>query len=257
MSTKSKDTYLEQTRSRFMEIIKNKNLLNTEVSVLARPLTPEEAIGTPGRRDFPIIEGKERVVESKVLGAKGHAFTDSAREFTGTLNDVLALELSSNQNRAIYIATLNATLNYLKKATATVHCKDDDPEDCAKEIAALLLEKYGRATVGLIGMNPAIAERLVETFGIENVHFSDLNHANIGQQKFGVEIWDGHTLTRELIERCDVVVFTGTTLVNDSFDQILDMLIARGKAYYVFGVTAAAVCTLLGFERLCPRGRDS
>jgi len=256
MNTKSKGSYLEQTRSRFMEIIKNKNLLNTEVSVLARPLTPEEAIGTPGRRDFPIIEGKERVVESKVLGAKGHAFTDSAREFTGTLNDVLALELSSNQNRAIYIATLNATLNYLKKATATVHCKDDDPEDCAKEIAALLLEKYGQATVGLIGMNPAIAERLVDTFGADHVHFSDLNHANIGRQKFGVEIWDGHTLTRELIERCDVVVFTGTTLVNDSFDQILDMLIARGKAYYVFGVTAAAVCTLLGFERLCPRGRD-
>ena len=257
MNSKNKETYLEQTRQLLSELIKNKNLLDAEVSVRARPLTPEEAIGTPGRRDFPIIEGKERVVESRVLGAKGHAFTDSAREFTGTLNDVLALELNSNQNRAIYISTLNATLNYLKKATGTVHCKDDDPEDCAKEIAALLLGKYGRANVGLIGMNPAIAERLVDTFGIENVRFSDLNHDNIGQQKFGVEIWDGHTLTRELIDRSDVVVFTGTTLVNDSFDEILDMLKARGKAYYVFGVTAAAVCTLLGFERLCPRGKDS
>ncbi len=257
MSAKNKDSYLEQTRPLFSKIIESNDLLDVEVSVLARPLTPEEAIGTPGRRDFPIIEGKERVVESKVMGAKGHAFTDSPREFSGTLADVLALELTSNQNRAIYIATLNATLNHLEQATATVHCKDDDPEDCAREIAAGLLEKHGRANVGLIGMNPAIAERLVDTFGTERVRFSDLNQANIGKQKFGVEIWDGHTLTRKLIERSDVVVFTGTTLVNDSFDEILEMVKANNKAYYVFGVTAAAVCTLMGFERLCPRGRDS
>jgi uncharacterized protein (DUF4213/DUF364 family) len=257
MSTKNKGSYLEQTRPLFSKIIESNDLLDAEVSVLARPLTPEEAIGTPGRRDFPIIEGKERVVESRVMVAKGHAFTDSPREFSGTLRDVIALGLTSNQDRAIYIATLNATLNHVGKAAATVHCKDDDPEDCAREIAALLLEKHGKANIGMIGMNPAIAERIVDTFGSERVRFSDLNQANIGKQKFGVEIWDGHTLTQELIERSDVVLFTGTTLVNDSFDEILDMLLAHKKAYYVFGVTAAAVCALLGFERICPRGRDS
>ena len=59
------------------------------MTVLAKPLTPEEAIGKPGRRDFPILEGKERVIEATVLGARGQAFTDSASDFEGRLEQPL------------------------------------------------------------------------------------------------------------------------------------------------------------------------
>lgn len=257
MSTIQTTSILEQTRPRFQDIVENHQLQNADVSVLARPLTPEEAIGTPGRRDFPIIIGKERMLEASFLGAKGHAFTDSAREFLGTLAEVLELKLTSNQNRAIYVATMNAVLRYLGMVTATVHCKDDDPEECAAEIARNILETYGKVNVGLIGLNPAIAERLVGVFGAGHVRITDLCRDNIGKERFGVNIWDGTNRTDDLIAASDVILFTGTTLQNDTFDHIWRSIQAQGKGYLVYGVTAAGVCALNDIERICPCGRDS
>jgi uncharacterized protein (DUF4213/DUF364 family) len=256
MTVEIKPSILERTRSRFREIVEQNHLLGASVTVLAKPLTPEEAIGTPGRRDFPIVIGRERVVESSVLGSRGHAFTDSPREFAGTLEDVLDLELTSHQSRAVYVATLNAVLNHLGIATGTVHCRDDDPEQCAAAIAQLVLDRHGRVEVGLIGFNPAIAERLIDTFGAEHVRISDLNGDNIGGRRFGVEIWDAVDRTEDLIDSSDVVVFTGTSLVNDTFDHIWHHVQARGKHYLVYGVTAAGVSELVGIERICPRGRN-
>lgn len=230
--------------------------MDADVLVLAKPLTAEEAIGAPGRRDFPIILGKERVLEASELGSKGHAFTNSAREFTGTLKDVLNLELTTNQNRAVYVATLNAVLAHLETETGTVHCKDEDPEKCAREIARHLHETYGDVTVGLIGLNPAIAERVIETFGPDRVRISDLDSDNIGKTRFGVKVWDGNTRNDDLIEASHVIVFTGTTLLNNTFDDIWNAIRSRNKNYIVFGVTASGVGALLGFERICPFGQD-
>ena len=173
MNMKKEEETLEQTRARIKEIAEKGQMLHVDVTVLAKPLTPEEAIGNPGRRDFPIIIGKERVMEATLMGSKGHAFTDSPQEFLGTLNDVLNLELNTNQSRAIYIATINALLGSLKMAEKTVHCKDDEPEECALEIAETVLKKYGKVNVGLIGLNPAIAERLIDTFGPKHVFITD------------------------------------------------------------------------------------
>jgi len=254
---KKESGVLERTRARIREIAEKERMLHVNVTVLAKPLTPEEAIGNPGRRDFPIIIGKERVIEATVLGSKGHAYTDSPREFLGTLKEVLNLELTTNQNRAIYVATINAMLGGLKMADKTVHCKDEEPEECALEIADSLLKKYGRVDVGLIGLNPAIAERLVDTFGYDNVHITDLSRDNIGQRKFRVEIWDGNERTEDLIDASDVILFTGTTLVNDTFSRIWNRIQSCEKNYLVYGVTVAAVSELLGIERICPRGRDA
>jgi len=255
MSTDSEASVLERTRRRLCEIVEQERLLEAPVSVLARPLTAEEAIGTPGRRDFPIILGKERVIEAIVLEARGHAFTDSLGEFDGTIGEILELELDTSQSRAVFVATLNAILRHLERVSGTVHCRDEDPELCAGEIATLLLNRYGRVTVGLIGMNPAIAECLVGTFGETRVHITDLNPDNIGQLKFGVETWDGNDRTRDLIESSDVLVVTGTTLVNGTFDDIHRMARDAGKPSLLYGVTAAGVSELLGIERICPRGR--
>ncbi|MBU0520193.1 hypothetical protein KJ564_14795 [bacterium] len=248
---------LELIRIRVKEIAEKEQMLQVNVTVLAKPLTPEEAIGKPGRRDFPIIIGKERVMEATLQGSKGHAFTDSPQEFLGTLNDVLNLDLTTNQNRAIYAATINALLGSLKIVEKTVHCKDDEPEECALEIAEMILKKYGKVNVGLIGLNPAIAERLIDTFGHEHVRITDLGRDIIGEQRFGVEIWDGNVRTEELIDKSDIIIFTGTTLVNNTFSQIKNRIQALGKNYLVYGVTSAAVSELLGIERICPKGRNS
>jgi uncharacterized protein (DUF4213/DUF364 family) len=256
MTEKKELSSLEQTRAEFMKLAEEANLLDTGVSVLAKPLTPEEAIGTPGRRDYPIIIGKERILEATFVQSKGHAFTDSAREFTGTLAEVLDLELTSNQNRAIYVATLNAVLSHLGRITATVHCKDDDPEKCGTEIASHILKHHGRVTVGLIGLNPAIADHIVQAFGADRVRISDLYQDNIGRERFGVEVWDGGSRTEELIEQSDVIVMTGTTLQNNTFDGIWQLIQKHGKTGLVYGVTAAGYCALTGIERLCPFGRE-
>jgi hypothetical protein len=248
---------LEKTRILFREIVKSAGLMETEITVLAKPLTPEEAIGTPGRRDYPIIIGKERILEAAFLGAKGHAFTDSAREFTGNLADVLGLEFLSNQNRAIYIATLNAVLRHLGQVKGTVHCKDEEPEECGSLIASHILENHGECVVGIIGLNPAIAENLIKVFGVEKVLISDLCADNIGKERLGVEVWDGAGRTLDLVEKADVILMTGTTLQNDTFDSIWTAIQARGKKGLIFGVTGAGVCALTGIERICPCGHDS
>lgn len=247
---------LESAKVKLEETLKAKHLLDVHVSVTVKPLTPEEAIGNPQRRDFPIIEGKERVIEATVLEARGHAFTDSPRNFSGTLGEVVRLPLTSNQSRAVLIAVLNAALRHLDEVEGTIHCKDEDPEKCAKEIAAHVLEKWGTVRVGLIGLNPAIAEELISTFGKENVTVSDLNRNNIGREKFGAVILDGRNETELLIEQSDVVVVTGTTLVNDTFDSIMNFIRKHEKDYLVYGVTGAGISHLMGLNRICPYGRN-
>ena len=86
-------TTLETAREKLVKILREHNLLDEPVEVLARFLTPEEAIGTPGRRDFPIVRGKEKMLEATIRGARGQSFTDSRREFVGTVAQVLALPL--------------------------------------------------------------------------------------------------------------------------------------------------------------------
>jgi uncharacterized protein (DUF4213/DUF364 family) len=255
LSNARPESILEQTRAPFRRIAERHRLLGVDVAVLGKPLTPEEAIGTPGRRDFPILIGKERVLEAEVLGSRGQAFTDSPREYLGLLKDVLVLDLTTNWNRAIYVAALNAVLAHVGLVDATVHCKDDDPEECGREISNLLLAEHGKARIGLIGLNPAIAERLTDTFGADHVLISDLDADNVGESRFGVEIWDGMQRTDELIDGSDVVLFTGTTLVNGAFDSIWNGIQARGKDYLVYGMTATGVSELMGFRRICPRSQ--
>jgi hypothetical protein len=55
---------LEMAKSQFEKITRENGLSDSDISVLVKTLSPEEAIGVPGRRDFPIVEGKERVVEA-------------------------------------------------------------------------------------------------------------------------------------------------------------------------------------------------
>jgi putative heavy-metal chelation protein len=247
---------LEKTRPLLRKLASDHGLLDVDVYARVGCLTPADAIGTPIRRDFPLVVGKERVIEARVLGARGHAFTDAPREFTGTLDEVLALDLSISPDRAVFVAVLNAVLRHLGEVMGTVHCRDEEPERCAREIAAHVLEHHGRVDVGLIGLNPAIAERLVQTFGPEHVRIADLDPDHVGTSRFGVRIQNGETALEKLIDASDVVLFTGTTLVNSTFDRIWDRITAARKPYLTYGVTGAGVAALLGLNRICPCARE-
>lgn len=256
MSPYGKKTILDEIKLRFNEIVEREGISDAAISVKAKALTPEEAIGNPGRRDFPILVGVERMIEASVLGARGHAFTDAPSMYEGTLGAVMNLDLSTNRDRAIFIATLNAVLRHLRVVSKTLHCKDDAPEDCAREIAGHLASRFGKPRVGLIGLNPAIAEGLVRAFGPENVRITDKNPKSIGGIKFGVEVWDASIRTVDLIGWADVILLTGTTLVNGTFDGIWGAVQDAGKTGIVYGVTSAGVCELAGMERICPYALD-
>jgi uncharacterized protein (DUF4213/DUF364 family) len=247
--------FFEEARAKFGELVKRHALESAEVSVEVKQLSAREAIGEPRRQDYPIIVGKERVIEAEVLGTKAHSFTDSPAEFKGKLLDVLEMRLDSNSGRAVFIAVMNAVLRYLGMVDATLHCRDEEPEACGREMATIIGGMPGVRSVGLVGLNPAIAQRLVDVFGPQGVRITDLNADNIGSFKFGVEIWDGRTRTEELVRTSDTVLVTGTTIVNGTFDRIEELTRQYGRTLIVFGVTAAGVGALCGLTRLCPYAR--
>ncbi len=248
---------LEKAKERLREIVHDNDLLNEKITVLVKILSPEEAIGNPGRRDFPIIAGKERVIEAEFMGMKAHVFTDSPGEFIGTIEDIMKAGLETNKERALFIAAMNVIMKKLGMIDNTIHCKDEEPEKCAAEMKDYILNRWGKASIGLIGLNPALAEAFSNAFGASSLRITDLDKKNINVKKFGVEVWDGRIETERLVKESDVVVLTGTTLVNGSFDGIFSLIEEFNKKYLIYGITTAGVSKLFGLERVCFYGRPN
>lgn len=94
--------------------IQNFSVKRGNFTLGTRALSPEEAIGITERKDFPILTGKDVMVQAECAGAKGQAFTDAPAIFNGTLQQVYQLDLSGDsQNRGIFIASLNAVMGLL------------------------------------------------------------------------------------------------------------------------------------------------
>ena len=247
---------LEEAREALEKLIAGRGLDLRPVRVEARGLTPEEAIGRPRRDDFALLGGKEVMMEARFEGACGQAFTSSPGDYEGSLKDVLSLPLDSDFRRAVFVATLNAVLAYLGLIRGTRHCKDEDPELCGREVAAALAGEHPQARVGIVGYQPALLENVVRAFGPDRVRVTDLNPANVGRVRFGVEVWDGSSRTEELVAWADVLLVTGTTVVNATADRILALARNKGVEPIFYGVTVAGIAYLLGLKRMCPRGRD-
>jgi uncharacterized protein (DUF4213/DUF364 family) len=242
---------LEEVKEKLQAIAARHRLGGAAVRVTIGTLSVKQAIGSPSRQDFPLLQGKEVMIEAQFLGSYGQTFTDRPNDFNGSLNEVLGLSLNTNDNRAIFIATLNAVATHLNMVTGTRHCRDEEPEECASQIAQHILANSGKVKVGLIGLQPAILENLALTLGTDNVRCTDLNPNNIGTIKYGAEIWDGRTDTEKLIKWCDLLLATGSTIVNNTFDEIRAKATSQGKRLIIFGVTGAGVAALSGLERVC------
>ncbi len=242
---------IEELKKYLETIVADGRLDDRPVKVSIGTLTVDQAIGNPERRDFPLIEGKEVMIEAEFEGCFGQAFTDRPHEFEGTLHDILGLSLKENDNRAIFIATLNAVAAHLGMAEGTRHCRNEQPELCAAELAEHVRNAYGKIKVGLIGLQPAILDHLVRQLGEANVRCTDLNPRNVGTRKYGAEIWDGRTDTERLIEWSDLLLATSSTIVNNSYDDIKAEADRRGKPLVIFGVTGAGPAALLDLGRLC------
>ena len=238
-------TVLNRFIREFKKAISNCSLEDEVVSVSARVLTPEEAIGKPTHDDYPLLKGKERMMQAVFQDTPGQAFSDHTGNFTGSLSQVLNLSMDTNFHRALVVATANAVLRKLEVINKSCHCRDQDPEICASYVRDALLP-FAPKRVGMIGHQPRLLEAITRYF---EVRICDRDHETIGTVQSGVTIEDSEVF--EDIKRwADLVLATGTTLINDTIDNF------TGETPVVFyGVTVGGAAKLLNLNHFCPLGR--
>jgi len=235
---------LEAFRRKVWDLARERGLAQELVEVVsARPLTPQEAIGSPGRADFPLLKGKEVMIEAHFRGSRGQAFTAMPGEYCGTLEEVLGRPLATDFDRALVVATANALLRHLGLVSGTVHCRDEGPKECAARLVDYLAGRFGSPRVAVIGLQPALVAALA---GRLPVRVTDLDPENVGRVRAGVRV-EGAENTGEVVGWADVVLATGTVLVNGTIARILSH-----KPTVFYGVTIAGAAALLGYERYCP-----
>ena len=237
---------LEETRRRFRKIIAPHTFLGEPVSVVARPLTAEEAIGHPEHDDYPLLKGKEQMMEARFKGFAGQAYTDQVGNFEGTLGDVLSLPMDSNYHRAVFVATLNAVLRFMGMIDKSCHCKDAEPVECAPQLPAILAG-FSPRKVGMIGHQPRLLEIVSKNY---QVRICDRDPEQIGKNKSGVTI-ESPEACGTIVAWCDLILATGTTLVNDT----IDAFIVADRPTVFYGITISGAARLLKLNHYCPLGR--
>ena len=232
-------------KKEFARLIRKNGLEGEEVIIRATPLSPEQAIGNPEDKDYPLVRGAERLMQAEFRGSLGQAYTDMYGDFTGKLSDIVAMDLNNNFRRAIFISSLNAVMKHLGLIGQTVHCKDNQPRECSHELVRYIEENYDQPRVAMVGFQPRMVEALAKSF---ELRVTDMDRDNIGQEKFGVRIGDP-SQTEENLNWCDIAVVTGTTIVNDTIGQF-----QISKPVIFYGVTVSGAARLLGLNHFCPFG---
>lgn len=234
----------EELKKRFLELCRQQNLLGEHIDVRARALTTEEAIGNPEGNDFRLQLGKERLMQAEFRAEFGQAFTDRFGDFAGTLEEIATMALDNNYRRAVFVASLNAVLKQLNLIQGTVHCRDQEPHECSLELVGHIMKNFGDVRVTQVGFQPRMVQEMAEAFPLRVL---DLDQDNIGTGKFGVTV-EGPEMTGEAVEWADLLLVTGTTLVNDTIGRFL-----VGKPVIFYGTTVAGAAYLMDWERFCAR----
>lgn len=242
------EVFYQTLKERFQSVLEANGIGNEEVKVFCRALTPEEAIGKTRRQDFPIISGKDIMIEATFRGSRGQAFTDAPTAFSGSLSEILGTDLVNDARaRGLFIATLNAVMAHLGLCCGTVHCRTEGPELCAQDMLAFLRENFSdRKRVALIGYQPALLEMLARSEF--EVRVLDLNPANVGHTRYGVLVEDGREAYESVISGgADLILCTGSTVCNGTIVNYLDLDIQ----VLFFGTTLAGAAALMGLKRAC------
>lgn len=248
---------LKETRDRMLEVCREEGIdLNTPVRV--RRLSPDEAIGTKVDEGFVLCRGREVIIEATVDSARGQAFTDEPSSWSGTLEGLFAMPLDVVRNRAVVVATLNALAAKLGLANHTIHCHQDDPVRCGRELVRELVRRFPDVRkVLLVGLQPGILEALVERFKAGNMRVVDLDVENIGKVRKGVRVGNGAADITDDVGWCELMLVTGSSVVNGTLDRLLSMSQDAARPLVFFGNTIAAIAAVADLERICPFGQDA
>jgi len=238
---------LNELKDRWWKKLIEHNLEYETSIIKVRGLKPEEAIGRPDRVGYPLLKGREVMIQSEVKGAYGQAFTDEPSDYVGSLLSLYLMPLNTSGDRAMLVATINATYRYFGLVTNTKHCKNESPELCGKKVVMELSSKLPLASkMVMIGFQPALAYHISRIF--KNFRVTDMDPDNIGRTKEGILI-EPHTVNREVIAWSDAVLVTGSTLVNNSIDDIIEW--GKEKQTFFYGVTISAIAYEFSLRRLC------
>lgn len=183
-------------------------------------------------------------MQAEFRGALGQAFTDLFGDFEGTLAEILSMPMENNYRRAVFVAALNAVIRHLGLINGTVHCRDQGPSECAEDMASYIDELFGRVKILQVGFQPRIAETLASAFPLRLL---DLDPDNIGSEKYGIII-EGPETTDKAMEWADLLLVTGTTVVNNTIGRFLPR-----KPLIFYGTTVAGPAYLMGWDRFCAR----
>jgi uncharacterized protein (DUF4213/DUF364 family) len=236
----------EELRNNFIRLITENHLESEDVVVRARPLTPEEAIGNPEDSDYPLITGRERMMQAELRNTCGQAYTDMYGNHAGKLIDIAGMELKNNFRRAIFISSMNALMRYLGLIGKTMHCKDNEPRECGDRLVEYVAKKYGHPKIAVVGLQPRMVESLAKSFEIK---VTDMDFANINSEKFGVMIRSPEE-TQKHLGWCDIGIVTGSTIVNGTITDFL-----ANKPVIFYGVTISGAAKTLGLEDFCYCGK--
>ncbi|MFA6688147.1 MAG: Rossmann-like domain-containing protein [Sphaerochaetaceae bacterium] len=231
----------------FRQVLETYHLEQVPVLVTCRALSPEEAIGTTRRKDFPILTGQEVMLQAQVGNGRGQVFTSSPSMFEGTLDEILDIDLVSDASgRSLFIASMNAVMQDLGLCTDTVHCRSDGPENCAADMRGFLDSKYSdRQRIGLVGYQPSLLEMLSKSG--RSVRVLDLNPANIGELRYGIRVEDGTSERDSLVSWADLILCTGSTVCNGSIVLYLDVPVD----VLFFGISLSGTAALMNLPRVC------
>jgi len=232
-------------KKEFVKLITENGLQGEKVIIRATPLSPQQAIGNPEDKDYPLVVGVERLMQAEFRGSLGQAYTDMYGDFSSRLSDIVETDLKNNFRRAIFISSLNAVMKHLELITPTVHCKDNQPRECSYELVRYIEKNYGHPRVAMVGFQPRMVEALAKRF---ELMVTDMDQDNIGQEKFGAKIHDP-SQTESHLDWCDIALVTGSTIVNNTINQFI---ISKPVVFY--GVSIAGAAKLLGLNHFCPFG---
>lgn len=234
-------------RQELEDIVRKHRLNERPITLKSRGLSPEEAIGNTTRRDYPILAGREIMLQAQFGDALGQAFTDVPSDFSGTLDQILHLDVENDPySRGLLVATLNAVMRFTGDLDHTVHCRNNELELCAEAYASYIHGHFHRPRITLVGYQPALTARLSQEFSLRVL---DMNPQFVGSLRSGITIeHGGNSYQDAVLEWPDLVLCTGSTLCNGSFVDFVDI----GKPVLFFGISGAAAARILGLPRFCP-----
>lgn len=234
-------------RAEMTAYIDTHNISYEPLIVSAKPLTPDEVIGNPEHDDYPLVEGRERMMEAVIHTAHGQAYTDMYGVWEGTVKEVCRLPLTNSFRRAVFTATLNALVRLDGKCDDTVHCKDEEPVDCAENLIDFIKKEKLSPPFTLIGYQPRMADVLAHQGELRIVD-KDVKH--IGEERCGTIVFAPKE-TGKALRGAGCAFVTGSTLVNGTLPLFLELPVPT----VFYGVTIAGAAHVLGLKRFCPCGR--